>query len=99
MSGSPGEQVLCNGALYFRFIGTDLLLVPLLAPRILRNPLRFWKICGDRRGAYSVLVGKHDVKRKLGSPRRRWKDIKIYLQEIERGGMQWIDLLQNRDGW
>ena len=38
---------------------------------------------GDRRGVYRVLVGKHEGKRSLGRPRRRWEDnIKIYLQEV-----------------
>jgi hypothetical protein len=36
----------------------------------------------DRRGAYRVLVGKHEGKRPLGRPRRRWKDNnKMDLQE------------------
>jgi hypothetical protein len=38
---------------------------------------------GDRRGAYRILMGRHYGKRTLGIPRHRWKDIKIYLQEIE----------------
>jgi len=37
----------------------------------------------SRRDAYSVSAGKHEVKRKLGSPRRRWEDsIKMDIQEI-----------------
>ena len=39
------------------------------------------------------LVGKPEVKRPLGGPRRRWEDnIKMYLQEVGCGGMDWIDL-------
>jgi hypothetical protein len=34
---------------------------------------------GDRSGANSVLEGTHDGKRAVGSPRLRWKDIKIYF--------------------
>jgi hypothetical protein len=41
---------------------------------------------GERRGAYSVLVGRYNGKRTLGSPRLRGKDIKIYLKEMEWGG-------------
>jgi hypothetical protein len=38
---------------------------------------------GERRNAYTILVGKPEGKRPLGRPRRRWKDnIRIYLREI-----------------
>jgi len=38
---------------------------------------------GSRRDAYRLLVGKLEVKRKFGSPRRRWEDnIKMDIQEI-----------------
>jgi len=53
-----------------------------------------------RRGAYRVLVGKPEGKRQLGKPRRRWEDnIKMDLQEAVCGGMDWIDLAQDRDRW
>jgi hypothetical protein len=46
-----------------------------------------------RKGVYRVLVGKPEGKRPLGKPRCRWEDyIKIYLQEVGRGGMDWIEL-------
>jgi hypothetical protein len=52
------------------------------------------------RGVYRVLVGKCEGKRPLGRPRRRREDnIKIDLQEVEFGGKDWIDLLQDRGGW
>jgi len=35
---------------------------------------------GVRRGAYRVLVGKHEGQRPLGRPRHRWEDIKTDLQ-------------------
>ena len=55
---------------------------------------------GERRGVYSVLVGKPEGKRPLGRPRRRWKDnIKIDLQEVGCGCMEWIELAQDRDRW
>jgi len=39
-------------------------------------------------------------KRPLGSPRRRWEDnIKMDLQEVLSGGMDWIELAQDRDSW
>ena len=56
--------------------------------------------CGERRGEYRVLGGKHEGKRPLGKPRRRWDDnIKIDLQEVGCGYMDWIDLAQDRDRW
>jgi hypothetical protein len=45
-------------------------------------------------------VGKPEVKRPLGRPRRRWVDnIKIDLREIGWGGMSWTDLAEDRDQW
>ena len=55
---------------------------------------------GEERGAYRVLVGKHKGKRPLGRPRRRWVDnIRMYLQEVGCGHVDWIGLAQDRDGW
>jgi len=43
---------------------------------------------GERRGVYSVLVGKPEGKRPLGRHRRRrYDNIKMYLQEVRCGGM------------
>jgi hypothetical protein len=50
--------------------------------------------------AYRDLVGKPEGKRPLGRPRRRWEDnIRIDLREIGWGGVDWIDLAQDRDQW
>jgi hypothetical protein len=55
---------------------------------------------GKRRGVCGVLVEKPKGKRPFGKPRRRWEDnTKMDLQEIGCGGMDWIDLAQNRDEW
>jgi len=53
----------------------------------------------ERRGVCRVLVGKPEGKRPLGRPRRRWEDVKIDLQEVGGGGMDWIELAQDRDRW
>ena len=47
-----------------------------------------------------VLVGKPEGKRPLGRPRRRWEDnITMDFQEMVCGGMDWIELAQDRDRW
>ena len=55
---------------------------------------------GEEMGVYSVLVGKPEGKRPLGRPRRRWVDnIRMDLQEVGCGYMDWIGLAQDRDSW
>ena len=55
---------------------------------------------GRGEGVYRVLVAKPDGRRPLGRPRRRWVDnIKMDLQEMGCGYMDWIGLAQNRDRW
>jgi len=55
---------------------------------------------GEERGVYRVLVGKPEGKKPLGRPRRRWVDnIRMDLQGVGYGYMDWIGLTQNRDRW
>jgi len=55
---------------------------------------------GEERVVYRVLVGKSEGRRQLGRPRRRWVDnIRMDLQEVVCGYMDWIGLAQDRDRW
>jgi len=55
---------------------------------------------GEEKGVYRVLVGKHEGRRPLGRPRRRWvDDIRTDLQEVGCRYMDWIGLAQDRDRW
>jgi hypothetical protein len=55
---------------------------------------------GVKRNAYRISVGKTEGKKPLGRPRRRWvNNIKMDLREIGWGGMDWIDVAQDRDQW
>ena len=52
----------------------------------------------EGRGVHKVLVGKPEGKRPLERPRRRWEDnIKMDLEEVERGCGDWMGLTQDRD--
>jgi len=54
----------------------------------------------EKRGVYRVLVGKPEGKRLLGRSRGSWEDnINMDLREVRCGGMDWIDLAQDRDRW
>ena len=53
---------------------------------------------GEKRGTYRVLVGKPEGKRPHGRTRRRWENnIKMDLQELGCGGMDWIEVAQDRN--
>ena len=55
---------------------------------------------GERRGVYRLLVGKPEGKRPLGRPSRRWEDnIKMDLEEVVFGGIDRIELAQDRGRW
>jgi hypothetical protein len=59
------------------------------------------EVCmGERRGVYRISVGKLEGKRSLVRPRCRWEDnIEKDLQEVGCGGLDWIELTQDRDRW
>jgi hypothetical protein len=52
----------------------------------------------NRTGAKRVLVDRPEGKRPLGKSKHIWEDtIKIDLQEVGHGGMDWTDLVQDRE--
>jgi hypothetical protein len=55
---------------------------------------------GKRRGVYRILVGKPEGKRPLGKHKYGWEgNIKMALQEVGCGFVEWIDLAQDRYRW
>jgi hypothetical protein len=55
---------------------------------------------GEERVVHRVLVGKPEGKRPLGRPRRRWEyNIKMDVQEVGGGRVDWMELAQDRDWW
>jgi hypothetical protein len=55
---------------------------------------------GEGRNVCRILLGKPEGNRPLGRPRYRWEDgIKLDLREIGWGGVEWIQLAQDRDSW
>jgi hypothetical protein len=55
---------------------------------------------GVNRSAYRILVGRPEGKKPLGKLKHGWEDyIKMDVREIGWGGMDWIDLAQDRDQW
>jgi hypothetical protein len=53
---------------------------------------------GEKRNAYRILVGNSERNRSLGRPRRKWVyNIKMDLEEIVWGVMDWLDLTQDRN--
>jgi hypothetical protein len=74
-------------------------IITIIKSRRMRLAGHVARIKGNR-SACRILVGKPEGKRPLGRPRRRWEDnIKMDLREIGWGGVDWIDLVQDRDQW
>jgi hypothetical protein len=54
----------------------------------------------EQRNSYNILAGKSAGNRPIRRPRRSWVDnIKMNLKEIGWGGMNWIDIVEDREKW
>jgi len=94
--GTGEWRKLCNGELHDLYSSANII-------RVIKSNRMRWAghvaRMGDSRGVYNVLMGKPEGKLPLGRPRRRWEDrsiIKMDLQEVGWGGMDWIELAQDR---
>jgi len=72
--------------------------------RVIKSRRMIWAghvaCMGEEREVYRVLVGKPEGRRPMGRPRCRWVDnIRMDLQEVGCGYMDWIGLAQDRDRW
>jgi hypothetical protein len=72
--------------------------------RVIKSRRMGWEghvVCiRERKGVYRVLVGKPERKRPLGRPKPEWEcNIKMDLQEVGFGCMDWIELTQDRGRW
>jgi hypothetical protein len=63
------------------------------------NIIRLIKRVGEKRNTYGIFLGELEGKTPLGRPGHRWEAIKVDLKEIGLGGVDWIDLAQDRDKW
>jgi len=62
--------------------------------------VRVYREYGGGEGVYRALLGKPEGRRPLGRPRRRWvNNIRMDLQELGCGNMDWIGLVQDRERW
>jgi hypothetical protein len=72
-------------------------IIRMIKPRMMRCPGHVVRM-GEKRNVYRILVEKPEENRPLGRVRRRWVDnIEMEFREIDWGGVNWIDLGQDRN--
>jgi hypothetical protein len=79
--------------------GENCIMKSFSSPSIIRiMKARRMRFAGEKRNAYTLLVGKSEGRRPLGRPRRWWMDnIRMDLVEVGWGDVDWIGLAQDRD--
>jgi len=89
----PLKQIYLTKLKWLRYTGEGLIKIVICSS--------YFYLVGqvEGRGVYRVLLGKPERRISLGRPRRRWVDIRMDLQELECGYMDWIGLAQDRDNW
>ena len=93
---NAGNSTTCESQL--SHVLNELLSFRLIVDLLIKESNRVQNRMEEGRGAHKVLVGKHEGKRPLGRPRRRWEDnIKIDLREVGRGCGYWMELAEDRD--
>jgi len=78
--------------------------IPTFIVRVIKSRRMRWAghvaHMGEGRGVYRVLVGKPEGRRPLGKPRHRWENnIRMDLQGVGCGCVDWMELAQDRDRW
>ena len=93
---NKGSRWLCNEELNDLYCSPNT--VRVIKSRRMRWAGHVARMGEERVGVYRVLVGKPEGRRPMGRPRRRWVDnIRMDLQEVGCGYMDWIGLAQDRD--
>jgi len=67
--------------------------------RVIKSRRMTWAVHVDCMGERRGLLWRNLWERPLGIPRHRWDNIKMDLQEVGCGGMEWIKLTQDRKRW
>jgi len=97
--GRGGNADIAWGVFFFRKFDSEINFNSAVKMRKMRWAGHMARM-GEERGVYRVLLGKPEGKRPLGRPRLRWVyNIRMGLQEVGCGCMDWIGLVQDTERW